>query len=587
LENSSLSGNSATDEDGGGTYDCTLANCLVAGNDAAKSGGGTYGSTLINCTVTGNAALLGGGGTYRGTLANCIVWGNDAAARANYYDSTLSFSCSEPLPAGAGNISANPLFINAAAGDYRLRASSPCLNKGDNARSPGNTDLVGNPRISHGIVDMGAYETSIFANLAIAPDTGAPGDFVTQLAHGENLTISGILQEALLTIAVANGGTVLDQKTCAGDDQAFDLAFPLPEGTHALTITVTDQAGNSNAVEQTVVIDNTAPTAADLALAPDTGAPGDFVTQLANGENLTISGILQEALLTIAIASGETVLGQKPCAGDDQAFAFAFPLGEGTHDLAITTTDRADNSATVELTVVIDNTAPQFAMNLAIAPDTGAKGDFVTQLAHGENLTISGILREALLTIAVANGETTLGQKTCTGDDQAFAIAFPLAEGTHDLTITITDQASNGTSSQLTVTIDNTTLDYNWQNGWNTLYLPFDSMTPETAAALSTLPRFSLAANCYVMTATTPLHTVMWVFCADRTQAPALRGNRTDEPPPDLAQLPPGQWSFFGFGHANDMPLPPGSLAWEWQAGKYVLAQTMRPGHVYCFYREP
>ncbi|HQL87834.1 MAG: PKD domain protein [Lentisphaerae bacterium ADurb.Bin082] len=450
--------NNSTSENGGGAYDSNLTNCLIAGNDAAKGGGGTYGGILINCTVTGNSAHIGGGGvTSRSTLKNSIVWANSAPTDANYSNCVFSFSCSEPLPDGEGNISANPAFIDANNGDYRLRASSPCLNKGINADDIGDTDLVGAPRIRHEIVDMGAYEISIFTDLAISPDTGVLGDFVTRLDVGQDLTLSGILSEAQLTLAVADGETILAQTTCAGDDQAFALVFPLPEGVHDLTIIVTDEDGNSSATAQTIVIDNTPPTAADLAMTPDTGALEDFITQLADGENLTLSGAMHETLLTVTVAEGENVLGQKVCEGDDQAFSFTFPLAEGSHDLTITITDQTGNSNVVVQAVVIDNTPPQLAMNLAIAPDTGVLGDFITHLADGENLTISDILQEALLSVMVAKGETVLGQKIYDGDDNlAFDLSFPLTEGIHDLTITVTDRAGNNNAAEQTVVIDNT-----------------------------------------------------------------------------------------------------------------------------------
>jgi hypothetical protein len=60
---------------------------------------------------------------------------------------------------GSGNISSDPLFVNAAAGNYRLQASSPCINTGTNESwMTGATDLDGTPRIVGGTVDMGAYE---------------------------------------------------------------------------------------------------------------------------------------------------------------------------------------------------------------------------------------------------------------------------------------------------------------------------------------------------------------------------------------------------------------------------------------------
>src|SRR5690606_38607828 len=60
---------------------------------------------------------------------------------------------------GDGNIDADPLWLDPAAGDFRLGAASPCINAGDNSAVPAGitTDLAGLPRFV-GIVDMGAYE---------------------------------------------------------------------------------------------------------------------------------------------------------------------------------------------------------------------------------------------------------------------------------------------------------------------------------------------------------------------------------------------------------------------------------------------
>ncbi|HOG49728.1 MAG TPA: choice-of-anchor Q domain-containing protein, partial [Lentisphaeria bacterium] len=155
--------NNSTSENGGGAYDCNLTNCLIAENDAAKGGGGTHGGTLINCTVAGNSAQLGGGGvSARSILKNCIVWGNLAPADANYSNSVLTFSCSEPLPDGEGNISLEPQFMDALAGNFHLLPESPCRDAGSNAFATGDFDLAGAPRISNDTIDMGAYEDSGF-----------------------------------------------------------------------------------------------------------------------------------------------------------------------------------------------------------------------------------------------------------------------------------------------------------------------------------------------------------------------------------------------------------------------------------------
>ena len=182
LEHCVVSGNSGTYCGGGMGLDVNaevwMDHCAVVDNSCGHDGGGIYAARatlhmnrsvvardasggagdgiqvgfdsvvdLTNCTVVANSGQAFSwypAGTL--TLKNCIVWGNGSAGNitsATYSDIQGGFG-------GTGNISADPLFVNDAAGDYRLSAGSPCIDAGDPA-SPHDPDLTR--------ADMGAFPT--------------------------------------------------------------------------------------------------------------------------------------------------------------------------------------------------------------------------------------------------------------------------------------------------------------------------------------------------------------------------------------------------------------------------------------------
>ncbi|MBN1764675.1 MAG: right-handed parallel beta-helix repeat-containing protein [Sedimentisphaerales bacterium] len=174
---------------GGGIYNCQdsnsiVSNCMFAENYADYSGAGIYNTqsnlTITNCTLTGNYSGSYGGGMYNfdsnPTVINCILWGNNAVNGPEIYNtSSITANISYCNIAGCGgsgdtwddnigndmgnNIDADPLFVDAANGDIHLQATSPCINNGNNdAPNLLSFDFEGDPRIIHGVVDIGVDE---------------------------------------------------------------------------------------------------------------------------------------------------------------------------------------------------------------------------------------------------------------------------------------------------------------------------------------------------------------------------------------------------------------------------------------------
>lgn len=212
---------------GGGAQSCNVNNCIITNNAATQYGGGVRASTVINSTVLNNSAGVEGGGADAAELDNSIVYFNSAPTNANFTAGNCVFnnSCTTPMPDnGLGNIIADPLLTDLAAGNLRLLSNSPCVNLGNNgyvtnsgAVLPQTYDFDGSQRIQGLYVDAGAFEFSIpaaitadYTNVAV----GYPVHFYWQLVAGNVMTCTIDFGDGTI---VTNPVTAVHQWLAAGD----------------------------------------------------------------------------------------------------------------------------------------------------------------------------------------------------------------------------------------------------------------------------------------------------------------------------------------------------------------------------------
>jgi hypothetical protein len=202
LTDCTVSGNSASAHGGGVDTESSaslLTNCTVAGNTAVN-GGGLYTNTtgtsvLFNCTISGNSAHENGGGIDSSeasvTLGNTIVAKNTASGAGpdatgivnslgnnlvgatdgstGWVGSDLTGTSAQPL---------NPLLAplwnyGGPTQTMALLPGSLAINSGNNSLIPTGIikDQRGLPRVVGNVVDIGAFESSLFT-IAVTSGSG-------------------------------------------------------------------------------------------------------------------------------------------------------------------------------------------------------------------------------------------------------------------------------------------------------------------------------------------------------------------------------------------------------------------------------
>lgn len=188
-----------------------MLNCIVSKNTCGFGGGALHETALggfmhiANCAIVDNSGggLIINNGASTSVLANSIVWGNTSGQGVGGNLPDVHYCNIQGGVIGSNSISANPMFVNAATGNYHLLSGSPCVDAGINAMVPmdaldldgdGNTDeytpvdfdgvsrFANDPATADSgcggltVVDMGPYELGGVALPELRPaDVNADG----------------------------------------------------------------------------------------------------------------------------------------------------------------------------------------------------------------------------------------------------------------------------------------------------------------------------------------------------------------------------------------------------------------------------
>ena len=150
LQRSHIAADGLIVSDNGGTVDIQnssgyLRDCRISGNTGASALSlvSTTNMRIENCTIAGNKStsstasaifVLQSMRNKTPRMTNSIVWGNSGNSVRLYSKSDSLYVTYSDIAGGwpgTGNITAEPLFTNPAAGDYRLARESLCIDAGD------------------------------------------------------------------------------------------------------------------------------------------------------------------------------------------------------------------------------------------------------------------------------------------------------------------------------------------------------------------------------------------------------------------------------------------------------------------------
>lgn len=463
----------------------------------------------LNSSLTDSAACIGGIYTLTSVspLANnsytAVVTATDLAGNESTTSSALSLTIDTLAPvalsapdmlassdSGASDTDnvtqvTTPSFSGSCnAGDTVLlyvdgsaTGVSASCGAGSYTITSGSTLADGNHNIAVSATDAAGNEGPVSSSLTITVDTQAPVASVPDMTDASD---SGSVQDDDITNdttpsfigACATGETLtlfVDGTTtgltaaCGASSYALTAVTPLSDGSHSITVTATDSAGNTGAQSApvlTITVDTNAPSAPGVA--PDMTAASDSGTS--NTDNVTnvvlpsFTGACTDGAIVSLYVDTNNTGASTVCASSSYTLTAPDSLNNGNHNITVTTTDIAGNESTQSpaLTITIDTGGP----NVPATPDLDTASD--SGLSATDDITnvtlpsVSGICSDGDTIRLYVDGSSTTSTAVCSSNSYSLTPPNALSDGGHTLSVTAEDSSGNESAQSvaLAVTID-------------------------------------------------------------------------------------------------------------------------------------
>ncbi|MBU2895686.1 Ig-like domain-containing protein [Vibrio hepatarius] len=320
------------------------------------------------------------------------------------------------------------------------------------------TDKAGNEATETNfiIVDTVAPTNPTFT-LDASSDTSTAGDWITK---SENIVINGV-GEPDSELIIKIGSNTYDLVVPANGQWTLDLAN-YPEGTHKITVTSKDLAGNVASHEETLVVDRSINLDGRLDKDSDTGISStDNYTKT---ERPVFSGSSDpRAVITVTIKMSDGSTINLDAVADETGLwktdpnQYGADLVNGTYEYTVHAIDDAVNETSFNDSFIVDRT---ISMTLKLDDSTNSS-DTEDLLTNFEKPRFSGVGQpNDKITVWVENssGEVveTISSTVASNGSWTADVQSSLTDGDYKITAQAVDKAGNSVAHEINITIDRT-----------------------------------------------------------------------------------------------------------------------------------